>query len=167
MPKAIDIVEGAFRRLNINPAITTIPKGQITEAIIRLNDYMFQKAQVGKDINYNEATNSSDELRTPAFATNWMKLSLATLIAPDYGRAISVELAAALNDAERDISIILSDDNIVYYPANMPVGDVNTLPNTQRVIWGDTSRNLLEDTRRILADTDGEAISTERSRDDE
>lgn len=163
MPKASEIVNGAFRRLNINPAITAIPPAQVSAAIEVLNDYMMRKAAIGYDMGYTKAEEGSDELGTPDWANDFMKLSLAVLIAPDYGREIKSSLASALIDATSDIDIILSDDNMVYYPANLPIGDVQTWPSTRQVTFGDLSRDLLQDGRRILRDTDGQALSTERS----
>jgi hypothetical protein len=100
----LELVTDSLRRIGIIAESEDPSAEEGQDAVTRLNDLMFEKAEQGVDIGWNKKATTADTVVLPDGVLNGIKAELAELLAVEYG----VELPPlVVRDAEQSRNRLL------------------------------------------------------------
>lgn len=120
-----ELITASFRKLAIRASESSLTEQEKTDALFELNNMMAQYETEGFHLAYTPVSSTSDEITTPEWSHRWMILSLAVLIAPEYGKQPSPVILADLSVAYKAIQNVLISAPRVKLPPDMPIGGGN------------------------------------------
>ena len=90
----LEVITRALREINVINEVQSASAEQGTQALQKLNSLMEAWKESSKDVGYFEQTSTTDTCPIPDYAEAAVIYSLAVILAPQYGTAVSGELAA-------------------------------------------------------------------------
>lgn len=139
MATVTEVVTNALQLLEVIPAETAITPAEAEDGLVSLNDLMNEWNDNGINIGYETLEAIDDILHVNAGTLGAIKSNLAVYIAPEYGRAVSVELAARAKAGKKAVRGAINL-NPSQYPDTLPVGSGNE--DNHFTVDGDSPGNL-------------------------
>jgi hypothetical protein len=124
MATAQYFVDRAMSRVGIKTAEISLEPPEAQTGLDLLND-MMSSWEVVRPIGFVAAENLDAAVRIPRFAFGAVVDNLAILIAPEFQKAVSVELAATARGLKDDMRTALVKIKRVQYPSTLPTGSGN------------------------------------------
>lgn len=94
MEAVADIIKDAMQEIGLQDAEQTLQPSETSTCIRYLNRMMSEFEGRGYDLNYEPVSVVSDEITSPNWCLNWMVLTLAIKIAPQFDIPVSADLRA-------------------------------------------------------------------------
>lgn len=125
MASGADIVNGALRKLGINPSDSAITGQEMLDGIESLNDMLIEWENSGIVLGFATIADPADAVRIPRGTENAVKANLAGRVASDYSKQLSPALVAEISASSDNMLRIISKAPDVDYPDNLPRGSGN------------------------------------------
>jgi len=129
MATGADIVNGALRKLGVNPSDSTITGQEMLDGIESLNDMLIEWENSGLVLGFAPIADSADTVRVPRGTENAIKANLAGRMASDYSKQLSAALVAEISASSDNMLRIISKPVDVEYPDTLPYGSGNQCYN--------------------------------------
>lgn len=118
-------VTRALTRLGIRASETSLQPDEIQDGLDLLNDMLSNWEEAGYNLGFSPVQGITDEVRVPRGANAAIIDSLAMMMAPEYSRPVSAELAAAAAFSFKNMlnsTVFIGD---VDMPDTLPLGSGN------------------------------------------
>ena len=125
MASGADIVNGALRKLGVNPSDSAITGQEMLDGIESLNDMLLEWENSGIVLGFAAIADSADILRVPRGTENAIKANLAGRLASDYSKQISLALSSEISASSENMLRIISRPLDVDFPDTLPLGNGN------------------------------------------
>lgn len=125
MATGSDIVNGALRKLGVNPSDSAITGQEMLDGIESMNDMLIEWENSGIVLGFAPIADSADTVRIPRGTENAVKANLAGRMASDYSKQIQPALAAEIGASSDNMLRIIQGAPDVDYPDNLPRGSGN------------------------------------------
>lgn len=123
MTTASELVTKALGKVLVRSADIPLEADELADGIDQLNTMM-----AGWNLSaltWTAVTSGSDDLTVPAYAENAMIMSLAELLAPDYGTQLTPAFDRALKTAMKDMRKQAITISRTPFPSTLPQGSGN------------------------------------------
>lgn len=130
MASGAEIVNGALRKLGVNPSDSAITGQEMLDGIEVLNDMLIEWENSGIVLGFAPIADSADEVRVPRGTEDAVKSNLAGRLAPEYSKQITPTLAASISASTDNMLRLIQDAPDVDYPGNLPQGSGNECYDT-------------------------------------
>lgn len=131
MATGSDIVNGALRKLGVNPSDSAITGQEMLDGIESMNDMLIEWENSGLVLGFSPIADPADTIRVPRGTENAIKANLAGRLASDYSKQISVALAGEIAASSDNMLRIISKPVDVEYPDTLPSGSGNQCFDTE------------------------------------
>lgn len=125
MATGSDIVNGALRKLGVNPSDSAITGQEMLDGIESLNDMLTEWENSGIVLGFAPIADSADTVRVPRGTEAAIKASLAGRIASDYSKHPSVALMGEISASFDNMLRVIAKPLDVEYPDTLPTGSGN------------------------------------------
>jgi len=125
MATGADMVNGALRKLGINPSDSAIEGQEMLDGIESLNDMLIEWENSGIVLGFAPIADSADTVRVPRGTENAIKANLAGRMASDYSKQLSPALVAEIGASTDNMLRIISKPLDVEFPDTLPLGSGN------------------------------------------
>ena len=125
MASGADIVNGALRKLGINPSDSTITGQEMLDGIESLNDMLIEWENSGIVLGFSPIADPADIVRIPRGTENAVKANLSGRMASDYSKQLSPALIAEISASTDNMLRIISKPLDVEFPDTLPLGAGN------------------------------------------
>lgn len=145
MASGADIVNGALRKLGINPSDSAITGQEMLDGIEALNDMLIEWENSGIVLGFAPIADSADTIRVPRGTELAIKLNLAIVLAPEYSKQPSVALVEKAGTSYDRMLLISQKPLDVEFPDTLPLGDGNQcidINEDQRFFAANTEENF-------------------------
>jgi len=119
------MVNGAFRKLGINPSDSAIEGQEMLAGIETMNDMLSEWEASGIVLGFSPIADSADTVRVPRSTENAIKANLAGRMASDYSKQLSPALVAEISASTDNMLRIISKPLEVEFPDTLPLGSGN------------------------------------------
>ena len=114
MASGADIVTSALRKLGVKTADDTITGQEMIDGIEVLNDMLIGWENSGIRLGFSPIADSADIVRVPRGTEAGIKYNLAGFLAAEYGKQVSLTLAAAISTSTTTMLAIVSKQTPIY-----------------------------------------------------
>ena len=125
MASGADIVNGALRKLGVNPSDSAITGQEMLDGIESLNDMLIEWENSGIVLGFAPIADSANTIRVPRGTEGAIKANLAGRLASDYSKQISPALAAEISASTDNMLRIITKPLDVEFPDTLPLGAGN------------------------------------------
>ena len=125
MATGADMVNGALRKLGVNPSDSAITGQEMLDGIESMNDMLIEWENSGIVLGFAPIADSADTVRVPRGTENAIKANLAGRIASDYSKQITPALMAEISASTDNMLRIVSKPIDVEFPDTLPKGSGN------------------------------------------
>jgi hypothetical protein len=131
---AAQLLKQSLQEILVQASEAPLEADDYRDAIFVLNSWMAGLEADGVDLGYTPVDSLSDVITVPDGAIMGMVSNIAILIAPQYGRPISLELSNKAKKGMATIYRLGQTVAITEYPSTLPRGSGNTADG----LWEDT-----------------------------
>ena len=120
-----DIIKSALQEILVQASEAELEPDETQDALTYMNRFMDQIAAQGTALGYTQVTSPSDPITIPEGAINGLVFELAIRLAPQFGKAVSIDLrqnAKDGRDAMRRIAVFVRSS---VFPDTLPRGSGN------------------------------------------
>ena len=145
MASGADIVNGALRKLGVNPSDSAITGQEMLDGIESLNDMLIEWENSGIVLGFAPIADSADTIRVPRGTEAAIKASLAGRLASDYSKQPSASLMGEISAAFDNMLRIIQKPLDVEFPDTLPIGSGNQcidINEDQRFFTANTEENF-------------------------
>jgi len=125
MASGADIINGALRKLGVNPSDSAITGQEMLDGIEVLNDMLIEWENSGIILGFAPIADPADAIRVPRGTEGAIKANLAGRLASDYSKQITPTLAAEISASTDNMLRLISKPLEVEFPDTLPTGSGN------------------------------------------
>ena len=130
MASGADIVNGALRKLGVNPSDSAITGQEMSDGIDALNDMLIEWENSGIVLGFAPIADPADTIRVPRGTEAAIKSNLAGRMASEYSKQISQSLAGEILASSENMLRLIMKPIEVEFPDTLPLGSGNQCIDT-------------------------------------
>lgn len=131
---AAQLIKQSLQEILVQASESPLEADEYRDCIFVLNSFMADLEANGVDLDYTPIDSLSDEITVPAGAIMGLVSNLAILVAPQFGKSVSLELVKKAKKGMATIYRLGQTVAITEYPDTLPRGSGNTADG----LWEDT-----------------------------
>ena len=134
MASAAQVLKAALQEILVQDSEAPLQAAEYQDAVFAMNNYMFALDANGLSLGYTEVTGIGDTITVPPGAIQGMVANIAIMLAPQFGRPITQELALKARTGMQAMINLGVDTPILSLPDTLPIGSGNEDPESA---WND------------------------------
>jgi hypothetical protein len=125
MATGADMVNGALRKLGVNPSDSAIEGQEMLDGIETMNDMLIEWENSGMVLGFAPIADPADTVRVPRGTEGAIKAQLAGRLSSDYSKQLTPALVGEMTVGMDNMLRIIMSAPDVDYPSNLPRGSGN------------------------------------------